>query len=118
MVHTGEEKLADGRPPMSFVVENQRLRHWVGDGTFPSDNMFDAIARQKLRSRATTKALVESTPQMLTGLDSATKIHRQVMDDLRRSTKFNEVEMADLIKVFEEVAIPGKYRQRHGLYID
>jgi len=120
MVHTGEEKLADGRPPMSFVVENQRLRHWVGDGTFPSDNMFDAIARQKLRSRATTKALVESTPQMLTGLDSATKIHRQTMDDLRRSTKFNEVEMADLIQVFEEVAIPdpvgtGKVIEKAGL---
>jgi len=120
MVHTGEERLADGRPPMSFVVENQRLRHWVGDGTFPSDNMFDAIARQKTRSRATAKSLMESAPQMLSGLDSATKIHRQMMDDLRRSTHFNEVEMADLIRIFEDVAIPdpvgtGKVIEKAGL---
>jgi len=120
MVHVGEEALADGRPPMSFVVENQKLRHWVGDGTVPSDAMFDVIARQKMRCRDLVKQTAKETQQMLGGLDSATKLHRQTMDNLRRSTRFNEVELSTVVKIFEELAIPdpvgtGKVLERDQL---
>eukprot|EP00656_Telonema_subtile_P056173 TRINITY_DN8917_c0_g1_i2.p1 TRINITY_DN8917_c0_g1~~TRINITY_DN8917_c0_g1_i2.p1 ORF type:complete len:328 (+),score=101.74 TRINITY_DN8917_c0_g1_i2:161-1144(+) len=104
VVHVGEECLPDGRSPMSFVVENQRLRHWVGDGTCPNDNMFAAIGRQKVRSRDVQKATSAQT--MLGGLDDATKQHRRIMDNLRRSTKFNEVELGAVVHIFDELAIP------------
>ena len=42
MVHAGEEPLQNGQLPMSFILENERLRHWVGDGTSPSDASDDA----------------------------------------------------------------------------
>jgi len=121
MVHVGEECLADGRPPMSFVVENQRLRHWVGDGTVPSDAMFDVIARQKMRCRDLVERTAAQKSQfMLGGIDDATKQHRQTMDNLRRSTRFNEVELSTVVKIFEELAIPdpvgtGKVLERDQL---
>eukprot|EP00658_Telonema_sp_P-2_P059438 TRINITY_DN4834_c0_g1_i1.p1 TRINITY_DN4834_c0_g1~~TRINITY_DN4834_c0_g1_i1.p1 ORF type:complete len:387 (+),score=127.74 TRINITY_DN4834_c0_g1_i1:46-1206(+) len=105
VVHVAEELLADGRPPMSFLVENQRLRHWVGDGTCPGDSMFDAIGRQKVRSRELLASVQGSIP-LLGDLDDATKAHRQIMDNLRRSTKFNEVELGKVVEIFEELAVP------------
>jgi len=51
MVHAGEDPLVNGQLPMSYILENERLRHWVGDGTVPSNLMFDVVARQKLTMR-------------------------------------------------------------------
>jgi len=124
MVHVGEAPLDhSGQVPMSFVLENQRLRHWVGDGTVPSDAMFDIIAQQKLVMRTNLDTLREgsrSQRQQLAGIDSEIKAHRKLMDDLRRATSFNQVELDECLKVFEEVAIPdpvgtGKVIDRDGL---
>ena len=94
MVHAGEEPLQNGQLPMSFILENQRLRHWVGDGTSPSDSMFDVVARQKLTMRDNHNMLKKSEPsrrQQLMGIDEEVKAHRKMMDDLKRATNFNQV---------------------------
>jgi Ca2+-binding EF-hand superfamily protein len=123
MVHAGEEPLNNGQLPMSYILENQRLRHWVGDGTSPSDAMFDAVARQKLTTRANHNLLKKAEPssrQQLMGVDEEVKAHRKMMDDLKRATNFNQVELETVIKIFEEVALPdpvgtGKVLDRDAL---
>lgn len=123
MVHVGEDPLENGQIPMSFILENQRLRHWVGDGTVPSDPMFDIIARQKLITRTNLTNLREGKPSQrnqLAGADAEIKAHRKMMDDLRRESGFNQVELDAVMKVFEEVAMPdpvgtGKVIDRDGL---
>ena len=108
MVHAGEEPLQNGQLPMSFILENQRLRHWVGDGTSPSDSMFDVVARQKLTMRDNHNMLKKSEPsrrQQLMGIDEEVKAHRKMMDDLKRiidlanlldMAKFQQVPLASL----------------------
>merc|ERR1711988_65211 len=106
MVHVGEDPLANGQIPMSYILENQRLRHWVGDGTVPSDAMFDVVARQKLTTRTNLTALQsgeQSQRQQLAGIDAEMKAHRKMMDDLKRTTSFNSLELDTCLKVFEEV---------------
>jgi len=123
MVHVGEEILENGQIPMSFILENQRLRHWVGDGTVPSDAMFDIIARQKLKTRDNLLSLRSNKPsqrQHLAGIDAEVKAHRKLMDDLRRESGFNKVELDTVTKIFEDVAIPdpvgtGKVVDKAGL---
>lgn len=123
MVHVGEDPLNNGQVPMSYILENQRLRHWVGDGTVPSDGMFDVIARQKLTTRVRHESLKQGRPsirQQLAGIDGEIKAHRTMMDDLKRQTNFNQVELETCMAVFDEVAIPdpvgtGKVLDRNGL---
>lgn len=122
MVHVGEEPLENGQIPMSYVIENQRLRHWVGDGTGPSNAMFDVVARQKLKTRDNAAGLSSSKSQRsaLVGIDAETKAHRKQMDDLKRATNFSAVELETCLKVFEELAIPdpvgtGKVLDRAAL---
>merc|ERR1712100_296760 len=94
MVHAGEDPLASGQLPMSYILENERLRHWVGDGTVPSDHMFDVIARQKLTMRNNHISLRTGNPsqrKQLMGIDEEVKAHRKMMDDLKRATNFNTV---------------------------
>lgn len=88
------------------MVENQQLRHWVADGTCPSDAMFDAIGRQKTRCREVNASIAAGGHPLLGGLDDATKLHRRTMDNLRRSTRFNEIELSKVVEIFEELAIP------------
>lgn len=83
----------------------------MADGTQPNDTMFDAIGRQKLRSRDVTASITAGELPMLAGLDSATKTHRQIMDNLRRSTRFNEVELTQVVAIFDQLAIPGELAQ-------
>lgn len=123
MVHVGEDPLVNGQIPMSYILENQRLRHWVGDGTVPSDSMFDVVARQKLTTRENHLNLQAGKPsqrKQLAGIDAEIKAHRKMMDDLKRATNFNQVELDTCMKIFEEVAIPdpvgtGKALDRPGL---
>merc|ERR1711988_495395 len=123
MVHVGEDPLENGQIPMSYILENQRLRHWVGDGTVPSDAMFDVVARQKLTTRKNLTALQsgeQSQRQTLAGIDAEMKAHRKMMDDLKRATSFNNVELDTCLRIFEEVAVPdpvgtGKVLDRDGL---
>lgn len=123
MVHVGEDPLANGQIPMSYILENQRLRHWVGDGTVPSDSMFDVMARQKLTTRSNHDNLRNgglSQRKQLAGIDAEIKAHRKMMDELKRATAFNQVELETCMKIFEEVAIPdpigtGKVLDRAGL---
>jgi len=54
------------------------------------------------------------------GIDEEVKAHRKMMDDLKRATNFNSVELDTCIKIFEEVAKPdpvgtGKVLDRQGL---
>jgi len=121
-VHVNEP-LANGEPPMSYIIENQRLRHWAGDGASPCNHMFDVIAIQKLQTRVNLKSLRSQKPSqraMLAMVDDNVKAHRKIMDNLRRDTAFNNVEMDAVVKVFDEVAIPdpvgtGKVLDRNGL---
>jgi len=109
MAHVGEDPLANGQIPMSYILENQRLRHWVGDGTVPSDSMFDVVANQKMRTRPNHLRLKEGKPsqrKQLSGIDAEIKAHRKMMDDLKRATNFNQVELETCMQIFEQVAIP------------
>jgi len=123
MVHVGEDPLNNGQIPMSYLLENQRLRHWVGDGTVPSDGMFDVLSRQKMTTRRNHENLKSGRPSQrsqLAGIDAEIKAHRTMMDDLKRATNFNQVELEQCLTVFEEVAIPdpvgtGKVLDREGL---
>jgi len=123
MVHVGEDPLENGQIPMSYILANQRLRHWVGDGTVPSDAMFDVVARQKLTTRKNLEDLrsgQQSQRQQLAGIDAEMKAHRKMMDDLKRATSFNNVELDTCLKIFDEVAVPdpvgtGKVLDRDGL---
>jgi len=123
MVHVGEDPLNNGQIPMSYILENQRLRHWVGDGTVPSDTMFDVVARQKLTTRRNHTDLKLGKPsqrRQLAGIDAEIKAHRKMMDDLKRATSFNQIELDVCMRIFEDVAIPdpvgtGKVLDRNGL---
>jgi len=109
VVHVGEDPLDSGQIPVSYILENQHLRHWVGDGTVPSDAMFDAIARQKLKTRVNLEALQaggESQRQRLANIDTGMKAHRKMMDDLKRATAFNQVELETCMAIFEELGVP------------